>query len=453
MSFKYNLLKARSYLAMVIGILIAFSIVLYVEKNSQDMEDSRVHITTSIGRPLTPVPRPLSSEEVIWAKAAWQYFINNTQPSGLVNSVDKFPSSTMWDTSSYFMALISAQRIGIIQQDEFDTRISNALGALAKLPLFEGKLPNKAYNTQTLSMVNYINQPSTKGIGWSAIDISRMMVPLNILVWSYPQHAVEVNKVISRWQLDALVVDDQLQGSVVDDKTQLISLHQEGRMGYEQYAARILQLVGINASLALDYTVHLQFIKVEGILVPDDDRVSQKEGANTFIVSEPYILTGLELGFDLYSSELAWRVFKAQENRFQRTAIYTSVSEDHVDQAPFFIYSTLHYANEDWAVITDKGESVNQLRQLSTKSAFSWYALWRTPYSEQTRNQLNSLMDSNKGWYSGIYEVNNKINTSLNANTNGVVLESLAFIKGGKLLCAACPQVMQSVGATDKQLR
>lgn len=450
MSFKYNFLKARSYLAMVIGMLIAFSIVLYVENNSQDRDDPRINITTSVGRPLIPPPRPLSPEEMTWAKAAWQYFVNNTQPSGLVNSVDKFPSSTMWDTSSYFLALISAQRIGLIQQDEFDNRISNALGALSKLPLFEGKLPNKAYNTQTLSMVNYTNQPSTKGIGWSVIDISRIMVPLNILVWSYPQHAVEINKVISRWQLDALVANDQLQGSTINDKTQVVSLHQEGRMGYEQYAARTLQLVGINASLALDYTAHLKFINVEGVRVPDDDRVSQKEGANTFIVSEPYILTGLELGFDHYSSELAWRVFKAQENRFQRTGIYTSVSEDHVDKAPYFIYSTLHYAGADWAVITEKGERVDMLRQLSTKSAFSWYALWRTAYSEQTRRQLKNLMDPSKGWYSGIYEINNKINTSLNANTNGIVLESLAFIHGGKLLCAACPQAIQPVSATDK---
>ncbi|MCW6542534.1 DUF3131 domain-containing protein [Yersinia ruckeri] len=453
MSFKYNLLKARSYLAMVIGILIAFSIVIYVEKNSQDVGDSRIHIPLSVGRPLIPTPRPLSAEEIIWAKTAWQYFINNTQPSGLVNSVDQYPSTTMWDTSSYFMALISAQRIGIIQQDEFDQRISNALAALAKLPLVEGKLPNKAYNTQTLAMVNYNNQPSLQGIGWSAIDISRMMVPLNILVWNYPQHAVEVNKVISRWHLDALVANDQLQGSAINDKTHTISLHQEGRMGYEQYAARTLQLVGINVSLAIDYTAHLKFINVEGILVPDDDRVSKKDGANTFIVSEPYMLTGLELGFDDNSSELAWRVFKAQENRFQRTGIYTSVSEDHVDQAPYFIYSTLHYADEDWAVITEKGERVDQLRQLSTKTAFSWYALWRTPYSEQTRNQLNRLMDQNKGWYSGIYEVNNKINTSFNANTNGVVLESLAFINSGKLLCIACAQAIQPVGAIDKQLK
>ncbi len=450
MSFKYNLLRARSYLAMVIGMLIAFAVVLYVEGHAKDKEDLRAHIAPSVERPLIPAHRPLSAEEMIWAKAAWQYFVNNTQPSGLVNSVDKFPSSTMWDTGSYFMALISAQRIGLIQQDEFDQRISNALTALAKLPLFDNKLPNKAYNTQTLDMVNYINQSSTKGIGWSAIDISRMMVPLNILVWNYPQHAVEVNKVISRWQLDKLVVDNQLQGSMIDDKTQLISLHQEGRIGYEQYAARTLQLVGVNASKALDYTAHLRFVNVEGIQVPDDDRVSQKEGANTFIVSEPYILTGLELGFDHYSSELAWRVFKAQENRFHRTGIYTSVSEDHVDQAPYFIYSTLHYSGEDWAVITDKGIRVDKLRQLSTKSAFSWYALWRTPYSQQTRAQLNQLMDPSKGWYSGTYEIDKKINTSLNANTNGVVLESLAFINGGKLLCAACLQVEQSVSTIDK---
>ena len=63
---------------------------------------------------------------------------------------------------------------------------------------------------------------------------------------------------------------------------------------------------------------------------------------------------------------------------------------------------------------------------------------------------LSRLMDLSKGWYSGIYEASNKVNTSLNANTNGVVLESLAFINGGKLLCAGCTQAIQPVGTTNK---
>jgi len=35
------------------------------------------------------------------AKTAWKYFENNYNPeTGLVNAVDNYPSTTMWDTGS-----------------------------------------------------------------------------------------------------------------------------------------------------------------------------------------------------------------------------------------------------------------------------------------------------------------------------------------------------------------
>lgn len=98
MSFKYNLLKARSYLAMVIGILIAFSIVLYVENNSEDSGDSRVHIATSIGRPLIPSPRPLNPEEMIWAREGANKQVISSQADSLIKIsriwADFFPANT-----------------------------------------------------------------------------------------------------------------------------------------------------------------------------------------------------------------------------------------------------------------------------------------------------------------------------------------------------------------------
>ena len=51
------------------------------------------------------------------AQVAWKYFENNTQPeTGLANAVDKYPSTTMWDTASYLGALVSAYELGIIEQ-------------------------------------------------------------------------------------------------------------------------------------------------------------------------------------------------------------------------------------------------------------------------------------------------------------------------------------------------
>jgi len=98
--------------------------------------------------------------------------------TGLVNSVQNFPSTTIWDQASYLLALISAERIGLIDQATFDSRMGKAMQTLAVLPLFDGQLPNKVYDTRTLAMTNYANTPVARGIGWSALDVARVTVPL-----------------------------------------------------------------------------------------------------------------------------------------------------------------------------------------------------------------------------------------------------------------------------------
>ena len=49
------------------------------------------------------------------------------------------------------------------------------------------ELPNKSYNTLTKEMSNYRNEKTERGLGWSAIDIGRLLAPLNIIVWNYPE--------------------------------------------------------------------------------------------------------------------------------------------------------------------------------------------------------------------------------------------------------------------------
>ena len=41
---------------------------------------------------------------------------------------------------------------------------------------------------------------------------------------------------------------------------------------------------------------------------------------------------------------------------------------------------------------------------------------------------------ANQGWYAGLYEEGKRPNKVITANTNGVILESLAYLKSGKLL-------------------
>ncbi|WP_420473276.1 DUF3131 domain-containing protein [Noviherbaspirillum sp. ST9] len=445
-----NLLRARSNIVFIIALLVGFGLVMWVEKHSvaPPGQDAAVlaqgrnwgpgnvprTITYSQGIPALPEPRPLDAREREWAQVAWKYFDNNTHPeTGLVNSVDKYEAATMWDTASYLLALISAARLELIPMKEFDARMAKALAALGRLPLFDAALPNKSYSTATLSMVDYANKPTPNGIGWSAIDISRLLVPLNIIAWSYPAHGESARRVIARWNMQRLTHEGALFGVHVVNAGEFQHL-QEGRLGYEQYAAKAASLVGLDVAEALDYRAQLDYADVYGIQLPHDRRDARATGGHNYVVSEPYVLDGLEFGWDRVSREFAWRVYRAQEERYRRTGTLTAVTEDHIDRAPYFVYNTVYSNGKAWNTLTEKGEDASKLRSLSVKAAFGWHALYRSDYTAKLVGAAAKLFDPERGWYAGMYEEGGAPNKAITANTNAVVLESLAFIASGRLV-------------------
>jgi len=103
----------------------------------------------------------LCDADLKMARIAWTYFENNYNPeTGLVNAVNNFPSTTMWDTGSALAATVAAFDFGFIEKKEFDDRITAMIGSLARMELFNDEAPNKVYNTKTLKMLTMqINQP------------------------------------------------------------------------------------------------------------------------------------------------------------------------------------------------------------------------------------------------------------------------------------------------------
>ena len=156
-----NLIRARHHLvflaALIVGsVLIYFLNDIDLRKQGYGMINLKETAPASAGKLKT---RELNAKEKEWAKVAWRYFENNyNENTGMVNSVDKYPSTTLWDSGNYLSALIAAHDLGIITKEEFDRRLDAILSTLATLPLYKGKLPNKAYNTQTLQMTDYANK-------------------------------------------------------------------------------------------------------------------------------------------------------------------------------------------------------------------------------------------------------------------------------------------------------
>ncbi len=371
---------------------------------------------------------PLTAEEQTYARTAWQYFVKNYQPAtGFVNSTGGYPSGTMWDMANYLMALNAARWTNIIDQKEFDSRINKFLTTLSSIKLFEDTLPNKVYNAATAEMTDYGNQPKPRGIGWSALDVGRMLAAFHIIRTCHPQYSDWIKGIITKWKLDRSVKDAQLYGTVVlpDDKTLLV---QEGRLGYEEYAARGYELWGFKPTKALAVEP-FEFVKIHNLNIPVDTRDYAKTNANNYVVSESYILDGIEFGLQGYLQDYAKSVFEVQNRHFKETGELTAVSEDNIDQAPYFLYNTVYSNGVNWAVITDENKLTPQLRTLSTKAAFGWYYLYPdNEYAKQLFDAVKNLRSPDgDGFYAGLYQETKQPNKSLTGNTNGLILEILYF--------------------------
>lgn len=375
----------------------------------------------------------LRPEEMAMARQAWRYFERNwNAETGLVNSVDKFASVTMWDQAAAIAALVSAKELGIVPEVDFEAKMSQILKTLATMPLYKGELPNKVYNSKTLIPVNYGQLEKREEIGWSALDLGRLAMWLKIVGAKYPPLQLQTEAVWKHWRVARLTKDGQMYGTaVINGKEQQ---NQEGRLGYENYAAYGLKLWGLDVEKALNSQSNVAFVNIYGKGVPYDKRDSKTSGANNYVLSEPYILDGIETGFQSLPKAYADRILAAQEGRYQATKQLTAVTEDNLDRSPYFVYSTLFVNGQPWATITDTGEKHNDLRFLSAKAAMGWHVLYNTPYTRQLFDFVQTNLKSDQGWYNGFYESLKQPNKSLTANNNGVMLESLLYKKVGKPL-------------------
>ncbi len=377
---------------------------------------------------LVNTPRLTKEADKIAALKAWKYFERNwNEQTGLVNSVDNLPWTTMWDQGSALLGIHAARQLGLITADRFNQRMNTMLQTLAKLPLPATKLPNKAYSTHTAQMRQLNNTPDPQGkSGWSALDMARLLLGLHVMRANYPEHSDRINNLVVRWDLAKLVKDGWLQGSIPHAGG--LQLVQEGRLGYEQYAAHSLKLWNIHAEKALQ-SPPVKSVKVDGVTLQVDERNFSNSGATNYLTNDPYLLWGLEMGWTDGVQPQVQNLLKLQTQRFKRTGILTAVNEDSLDRPPYFLYYSVYANGQPWQAVNTRGQAYPHLRFLSTKAAFAWSVLMPDDaYAQKIRNSVQNLTAQNRGYFSGKYE-NSKlgVNASVDINTNAIVLESLLY--------------------------
>lgn len=364
------------------------------------------------------------------ARRAWSYIERHYQPeTGFIRTVPGYDVTTLWDIASGLAALYSGAALGLLSEEEYERRMTRALETLAVMPLFDDVAFNKAYDVATASMVDRRERFTRTGYGWSATDLGRLLVWLKIIATHQPQHALASERIVDRMDMRRIVVDGYLRGGEANQRGRRISF-QEGRIGYEQYAAHGFALWGFTAERALDVAENGVAAMVLGTPVLSDRR------SRGCLTSEPYILTGLELGWNEQDFRLALSLLAAQRERYERTGQVTIVSEDASGEPPhYFYYYCALFDGVEFGVTAQAQDLLPAgPRTVSTKGAFGWYALSPNPYTKLALETVTSILADHAGWPASIHEEGRVIGGPENVNTAAVILESALFVQRGRTM-------------------
>src|ERR1051325_714583 len=328
------------------------------------------------------------------AALAWKYLDANYQAStGLVSATPDWPNTTLWDVGGQLVAFHAAKELGFLTQAEFDKRTKTALTTLERVPLFHGIAYTKVYSTTSPTV------GAGGGRGFTATDLGRFLVAMKVLSVTEPQFADQISRVVKRSNFGPIVSGGYLHGQLTNDNGRVFSF-QEGRIGYEQYIARGFKEWGANVEPALALSRNSKPVTVYGVQILSDTRFQDR------LLSEPFILYGVELGMHGDVEKLASQVLRAQQARFDSTGKITIVSEDASQTPPQYFYYYCVYCNGKPYVIdaAEPGSRVSVAPWVSTKAAFGWHALMPSDYTRKAIAYVQPAADPNRGWASGVTE-------------------------------------------------
>lgn len=358
---------------------------------------------------------------------AWRQFERLWVPeSGLARATFDYDKLTTWDIGSVLGALYAGRVLGFLEEAEYRERMCVTLETLEGMPLFQDSVFHKLYDSHTGRMVERSGRASDRGYAWSATDLGRFLVWLRIIGSTDSSLTQLTTRIARRMKLDRVVDNGYMYGEDATPGRRRYHF-QEGRVGYEQYAARGFALWGHDVALAADINTNSQPVEVYGIELPKDARGLDR------LTSEPFILLGLEVGWNDEEAKVAKALLEVQAERYRRTKIVTIVSEDAVGIEPHYFYYYCVYCSGRAFVIEshEPGRRFNSPRWQSTKATFGWHALLPSEYTALAVRRIQRARAS-VGWSSGVMERSNTATRSYDINTAAVILEAAAYRKLGR---------------------
>lgn len=379
---------------------------------------------------VTPQERQLYLDA---ARTSWNLVNRITEPStGLARAHARYAYVTLWDIAGVIAANYTAHELAFIDDATYDRHIQRILATLSSVDLYDKTAFNRIYDAQTGRMVDNAGKISNIGAGWSSVDIGRLLVWLRIVSVKQPKYLPLATQVVRRLNMSKVLDDGFLQGLQVDPKTGKKETFTEDEIGYQQYALSGFSMWGARVNPdGLDVRRNVAAINVMGV------RLLISSPGNDRVMSEPFIMIGMETGFRTADiARQATQVLAAQTARYQQMKIVTAVTEDALPDPPYyFYYYSVYHRGNPFVVESLDDKIVPNPRWVSAKAAFGWNAVLPNAYTQLLVRTVRPA-GTPDGWGSGVYEDTLRPTGVPSLNTAALIMESALYKTRGRPILA-----------------
>lgn len=368
------------------------------------------------------------------ARSSWNFVNSITEPStGLARAHARYSFVTLWDIAGVIAANYSARELGFINDATYDSHITRILATLSTVDLFENTAFNRIYDAKTGRMVDNGSPAkiSNIGAGYSSVDIGRLLIWLRIVSIRDPKYAAQATQIVRRLNFRKILDDGRLHAVDVSPNGRSRDDFLEQEIGYQQYALSGFAMWGGRVDRdGLDVQRDVAKIKIY------DVQLLTNNSGNDRVMSEPFIMIGMETGFrSPQLARQAGQVLAAQQARYQKTGVVTAVTEDAMPDPPYYFYYYSLWHNDRPFIVEGPGKNkeVARPRWVSSKAAFGWDAVFPSAYTQLLLRTVAPARTAN-GWSGGVYEGTQRSTGIPSLNTAAIIMESALFRIRGRPL-------------------
>jgi hypothetical protein len=331
-----------------------------------------------------------------WASKAWKYFENTIDAStGLPRAGLGWPYFTDWDLGNYLLAIMAAQKIGIISKNDADNRINKVLLWLKTRELTPSGISYNWYSQITGK--HALNNDST-----NVSDLGHLLIALHRIKDFKPENSSDIDYIVKIRENTVSLASDPAKWTGTSGVYEYYVAHGFAYFGYDIYKPVADALM--NLKLGFEGPK----VSVYGINLPKMD-----------LTSEPILYGIFNLDPDPLLAELARYVYLAQEARYDATGNYTAFTEGNTGlDWPSYIYEWVMTGSGNAWVITP-----TQITPIIFfKVAVGFHAIYNSSYTKNMIDYINSSFpDWTNGYRNGIDE-NGRLVDIIIDSTNAMVI-------------------------------